>query len=391
VTALAPIALWKAYGAAKARNWKTLAIQAALLGGVLIQSLANLAGVHRGGGESFYFPNLPLAVVFPGILSSLLGEERARYLAENAMWPTAVITLVVLLVWLGIAWRRLKTPMVLSAVLLMLTPLLMAIGARHVLWATTARIVNWGGNRYFLLPICALIFLAAAWLDTFPNFKFSAWALFLFFTLGIAGNFQVPAYHDFHWPRQVFQVRQWMMSGCEVAIPIPPGDLWYLNLPDFRERDSACNGPAWLRVEAASPENAGPAIHIAEWHADSGWTQNGHYPSNHAPAGEILWGSFSGNDANTGTLASGPFPTAMTGCIVLPIAHGPSTVGQSLKLLSGDGDREMGEIRLDKNQGDWKYWAIHFSHAVPSLRIVARDEGSGFGQWLALGEPHSCK
>jgi hypothetical protein len=64
--------------------------------------------------------------------------------------------------------------------------------------------------------------------------------------------------------------------------------------------------------------------------------------------------------------------------------------GQSVKLVSADSGEDLGRIRLDESSGNWRYWAVSFSHNVSALRIVAEDRGDQWGQWLAVGEPHKC-
>jgi hypothetical protein len=288
-------------------------------------------------------------------------------------------------------WRRLPVSILLSAQLMIVGPVALAIAGRHIVWATWTRVLEWGGQRYFLLPVCAFIFLVAAWLDTFPHFRFSLVALLLPFTFGITGNFRVPPYPDMNWPSQAYRVREWLATGRAVSIPVPPGPTWAVDLPDLAQNDSPCGGPSgWLRAEAVDAAHAGPVISISGWRADPAWTRNGFHASVGTLAGETLFGSYSGRDANVGTLTSAPFDAGPAGCIVLPIAHGPSIVGQSIRLVAADSCEDLGGIRLDESTGNWRYWAVHFSRDATRLRIVAKDQGAQFGQWVAVGEPHVC-
>jgi hypothetical protein len=68
VAAAAPLALWQAHRAIRRRNWKTLPIPAALLGGILIQGLVDFRLLDRAGHATApLLPNLPLALLF-GVL-----------------------------------------------------------------------------------------------------------------------------------------------------------------------------------------------------------------------------------------------------------------------------------------------------------------------------------
>jgi hypothetical protein len=370
-----------------------LAIPAALLGGILIQGLVDFRLLDRAGDATApLLPNLPLALLFPGVLRTILGEGLAKSLAERFMWPAATGASLLIAAWLVMLFRRLRVSILLSALLPIVCPVAMAIVGRHIVWATWTGIPLWSGHRYFLLPACAFIFLAAASIDTFPRFRFPLIALLLPFALGIAGNFRVPPYPDFEWPSQAYRVRQWLATGCEVSIPVPPGPPWAVRLPSLAPPDdSPCGSSVWLRAKAVDRGQVGPAIHISEWNADPAWTRNGFHPSVGTLSGETLYGSYSGSDANRGMLTSAAFETSRRGCIALPIAHGPSTGGQSVRLEAADSGEDLGAIRLDQNNGNWRYWAIYFSRDVPELRIVADDRGDQFGQWVAVGEPHSCR
>ena len=156
---------------------------------------------------------------------------------------------------------------------------------------------------------------------------------------------------------------------------------------------AACRLGAALEAPRATPMDAdqvGAAIHIPAWQADPAWTRNGYHPSVGTLAGEILYGSYSGSDANQGTLTSAAFETGGRNCLALPVAHGPSTIGQSVRLANTENGRTVAAIPLAGANGNWQYWRIHVE-GVRRLRIIAEDQGSQWGQWVAVGEPHACK
>jgi hypothetical protein len=176
---------------------------------MLIQGLVDFTVINGGGlAGALLIPNLPLALLFPGLLRLTLGEGIAMALAARFMWPAAIGVSLAIAVWLGFLWRRLKISYLLSALVLIAGPVAMAIVGRHSVFATRTGIILWGANRYFLLPGCAFIFLLAAWIDSFPKFRLSLLALITPFILGIAGNFEVPPYQDFDWPSHAQAARR---------------------------------------------------------------------------------------------------------------------------------------------------------------------------------------
>jgi hypothetical protein len=144
------------------------------------------------------------------------------------------------------------------------------------------------------------------------------------------------------------------------------------------------------RVRPGDASRAGAAIHISGWKADPAWTLNGFHPSVGTLAGEILYGSYSGSDANQGVLTSAPFETNGQECIALPVAHGPSVVGQSVRLIEAGSGETVVTIPVGAMDGFWQDWFIDLQ-GTAKLRIVAEDKGGQWGQWVAVGEPHWCK
>jgi len=144
------------------------------------------------------------------------------------------------------------------------------------------------------------------------------------------------------------------------------------------------------RIEPIAASRVGAPIHIPEWKADPAWTLNGFHPSVGTLRGEVLYGSYSGSDANQGVLTSAPFTASGQTCIALPVAHGPSVDGQSVRLVESDSGKTVLSIPLRETSGTWQYWAIDLP-GIDKLRIVAEDKGSQFGQWVAVGEPHLCQ
>jgi hypothetical protein len=144
------------------------------------------------------------------------------------------------------------------------------------------------------------------------------------------------------------------------------------------------------RIKPIPANQVGAPIHISEWKADPAWTRDGFHPSVGTLSGEVLYGSYSGNDANQGVLTSAPFATSGHTCIALPVAHGPSVGSQSVRLVDPESGKTVQSIPLSETPGTWQFWAVELE-GVDKLRIVAEDKGSQWGQWVAVGEPHWCQ
>ena len=121
-----------------------------------------------------------------------------------------------------------------------------------------------------------------------------------------------------------------------------------------------------------------------------GWTVNGQHPSAGAfPVDGLVFGSWSGADANQGELTLGPF-VAPEGAFALPFVSGPSTHGQSILVK----DAETGEIYIRFKPAARVQWStlvltIPPDKASRPLLLVATDHGGDWGQWIAVGQPRA--
>src|SRR5207248_1772671 len=105
------------------------------------------------------------------------------------------------------------------------------------------------------------------------------------------------------------------------------------------------------------------------------------------PPGAPIHSSWSGADANFGELSSGAFASPASACIVLPVLHGPSVEGLAVSLLDADTGSVITTIPLRNIDMNWQFWRIYINPASKALKIVARDQGTGWGQWLAVSDP----
>jgi hypothetical protein len=182
--------------------------------------------------------------------------------------------------------------------------------------------------------------------------------------------------------------RDWVGFARSPGIP---GTIQAYAIVQGGEMACALGAPQKTRlIGPLAAGQVGGLIHISEWKADPSWTRNGFHPVVGTLSGETLYGSYSGSDANQGTLTSAPFTVVGHTCIALPVAHGPSVGGQSVRLVESESGKTVESMPLSDTPGSWQYWAIELQ-GIDSLRIIAEDRGSRWGQSVAVGEPHWCQ
>jgi hypothetical protein len=141
----------------------------------------------------------------------------------------------------------------------------------------------------------------------------------------------------------------------------------------------------------ADPEELADPIPAPQWHADPAWTVNGFHPSVGVLSTGTAYGSWSGNDANTGKLVSTPIDISGHSCVAVAIAHGPDIEGQSVELQDSDTGKTLAMIPLDRLNDSWRFWAVELNWSeVKQIRITATDNGQAWGQWVAVGQPRWC-
>jgi hypothetical protein len=146
-------------------------------------------------------------------------------------------------------------------------------------------------------------------------------------------------------------------------------------------------------IRGASADRAGSVITPLDWSIEGSWVKDGPLPVKppNMPAGIEYFESWSGNDRNVGSIHSGMFATPAGHCIVLSGASGPSTENVSEALSDADTHEVIASVPFDSRDTEWRYWSIAIPESVRNLRIDAEDRGNGWGEWLAIGEPRSCK
>jgi hypothetical protein len=124
---------------------------------------------------------------------------------------------------------------------------------------------------------------------------------------------------------------------------------------------------------------------------DGAWTLNGfNQEAGPVPLSGTAYGSWSGNDANTGVLTY-PGISLKYGAIYLPFATGPNTDNLEIQLV----DARTGKIISTISPPVHTKWvflkvALPTTYVGPSTEIEMRfmDNGKGWGQWMAVGPPY---
>lgn len=145
-------------------------------------------------------------------------------------------------------------------------------------------------------------------------------------------------------------------------------------------------------TKSVTPEMLGPPLPTLEWQAQGAWQKNGNLPAK--PKGDTPPGgyfeSWAGNDSNTGELTSPVFDLPKP-CIVIPVAHGPSIDHLQVKLVNVNSLAVLASVPMLGSDASWRYWQLRTPSNVSRVRIIAEDHGHDWGEWLAVGQPHSCR
>lgn len=144
---------------------------------------------------------------------------------------------------------------------------------------------------------------------------------------------------------------------------------------------------------SSSLNEASGMIAGVTWQKDSIWSEN--YLPARVVFGQIppgsSYGSWSGSDANRGQIISSTFVNPPNACVILPILHGPEGGGLSVELIDSDTGQAIVSAPMQNGDTRWEYWRVPLSPSVHHLRVVARDQGDSWGEWLAVATPLTCR
>jgi hypothetical protein len=145
-----------------------------------------------------------------------------------------------------------------------------------------------------------------------------------------------------------------------------------------------------LQFQEITESEAGPLIDQVKWKAEPAWTLNSHYPDVGNLSSGQMWSSYGGDDSKTGRIVSGPLLSRSAGCLVIPVAHGPSVDQLSVALYDNASGQQIGVLPVNPLRPRWQLYQIRYDPAA-TLRLTADDRGVAWGQWLAVGQPRSCQ
>ena len=143
-------------------------------------------------------------------------------------------------------------------------------------------------------------------------------------------------------------------------------------------------------VRVAPATQAGPTIPMEPPTIEGHWADGAYSKAaGEPPVGGTVYASWTGNDAHTGRIRwrSGPLEGART--LLVPVVTGPSTEGLALRVIDPASGQVLARLQ-PAGFVTWKLWQITLpaDGSVSTVEIQAEDNGQGWGQWLAVGQPH---
>lgn len=181
--------------------------------------------------------------------------------------------------------------------------------------------------------------------------------------------------------------------------------LWQVDLPkdcksalDIVANDQGSGWGQWLAIGVPRSFDEmfwrlGAELADSSVAVKGSWTKDGYYPDvGRPPVDGVVYGSWSGNDANVGSLHLGPIRTNEQTDIGIPLVTGPSNGGLSIKALNTKTGKVIASLNPPPVRIAWWVWNIALPREPDtSIEIVAEDAGTAYGQWLAIGQPHAIQ
>jgi hypothetical protein len=199
-------------------------------------------------------------------------------------------------------------------------------------------------------------------------------------------------------------------SGRVIARLSPPPmlaawKLWKVDLPHANKTSfdlvASDQGEGWGEWLAVGTPRAVSDIFFTKFGAISAalpeapvtingaWTRDGYYPATGPPpiAG-LVYGSWSGEDSNVGSLRMGPLRAGRQTVIGIPLVTGPNSGGLSIQVLNAATGQVIAALNPPPVHVTWWVWKVVLPGPDTSIEIVAHDAGTDYGQWLAFAQPH---
>jgi hypothetical protein len=198
-------------------------------------------------------------------------------------------------------------------------------------------------------------------------------------------------------------------NGAELARLEPPPvlavwKLWQVDLPKNRKlsldifaSDQGAGYGQWIAIGVPRAINdsfarLGAALPAGPIEVKGAWTKDGYYPAVGRPQVEgMVYGSWSGSDANTGSLRLGPVRAGRQSAIGIPLVTGPGNKGLSIRALNAKTGKVIASLDPVPVHTAWWVWNIALPEPDLSVEIVAEDAGTGYGQWMAVGPAYALR
>lgn len=197
----------------------------------------------------------------------------------------------------------------------------------------------------------------------------------------------------------------WPYDLRSLTIPVNDGWVGFVNLsygaqavsPFFFTRGGLqpIGGPIPVDTTLQPlQEDNGVLLNSVQWSPDPAWTINGTIMyanrSGNLPRGTV-YGTWGKDDRKTGAITSSAFPAPTTGCLILPVAHGPFVHGLSLRITDAATDRTIADVPLQNGDLGWQFWRLKLNPSAGNIRIMGDDKGSSWGEWLGIAQPSACQ
>lgn len=121
------------------------------------------------------------------------------------------------------------------------------------------------------------------------------------------------------------------------------------------------------------------------------WVPDGYYKGPGGPGAPPVNGAVFGSypDANTGSIRLGPFHLDGHTEIAIPVVTGPDSHNLSLVVRDAVSKKVYAQLDPPPVRTAWWAWRPELPKGRElTVEIYAEDKGPGWGQWLALGQPH---
>lgn len=142
-------------------------------------------------------------------------------------------------------------------------------------------------------------------------------------------------------------------------------------------------------VVYALPGELGAPVPMRAPAIQGGWAIDGYALDVGIPPikGDI-YASWNGNDANTGTLQWQTAEAVSAESVIIPFATGPTPNMVEIRISDPRTGAVLAKLSNPVGAVRWKLWKVDLRGYSGPLQIDAVDAGTGWGEWIAVGQPH---